>query len=177
MRVEAFEVVQGIVQSSKLRVSCGRDVESLVEFDGDLEAAAFVAVFGARMVHQDAANGLRGDGIEVGAVFPRDALLIDQAKEGFVDEGGALEGVPGTLPAQLLGGDAEEFGVNDGNQLVEGGAVAFAPAQEERCEVVVAVGHGSESIARACDGSQRVIERAQSGGELLCADVAPGGEA
>jgi hypothetical protein len=56
------------------------------------------------VVDEDATHHLGRDAQEMGAVLPDDALLIDEAQVGLVNERGGLERVPRLLPAQEGGG-------------------------------------------------------------------------
>jgi len=55
----------------------------------------------------------------MGAVAKVGLVLSEQTKVGFVDEGGGLEGVIGTLPAQITFGDAAQLAIGDGEKPVE----------------------------------------------------------
>jgi hypothetical protein len=65
------------------------------------------------VVNEDAAHEGGGDGEEVGAGLPVDLLDAGEAEIGFVDEGGGLEGVVGCFAAEVDGGDAAQFGVDE----------------------------------------------------------------
>ena len=71
-----------------------------------------------------------GDAEEVGAVLEVGNVLADEADIGFVNKGGGLEGVAGALAGDVAFGEAAELFIDDGEQRVERGAVAFAPFNE-----------------------------------------------
>jgi len=54
------------------------------------------------------------------AVFPRSDALIFQAQEGFVHEGGALEGVLRPFRPEINLGQAQELVVDGRDHLVQG---------------------------------------------------------
>ena len=66
----------------------------------------------------------------MGAVLPAHAGGVHQAQEGFVDQGGGLQGVPLVFALHVAAGHTAQFGVDQRRQLVEGGAVAAAPGSQ-----------------------------------------------
>ena len=67
----------------------------------------------------------------MGPVLPVRLVGVDQAQPGFMDERGGLQGVAGVFAAQVLAGDAPQFGVDEGRQAFEGLFVASAPGLEQ----------------------------------------------
>ena len=105
------------------RILVGQPVERLVDFQhvdlagsGRAEvqrielveraggrAAALLAEAGLGVVDQDAAHLARGHGEEMRAVLPGHVHL-DQLDEGFVNDGGRLQGVAGPLAFHVAAG-------------------------------------------------------------------------
>lgn len=134
--VELGECGEGVIEGDNLDTFARRDMEAFVKGERFHFSAALFTVFGAGVIDQDAAHDLRGDALEVGAVLPADVALVHQFEEGFMDDAGALEGVAGALAAEVGGGEQVEFGVDQRHELVEGSAVAVAPADEQGAHVV-----------------------------------------
>jgi len=128
--VELGEPFQGGIEGNEFD-RLGLDAGGVViEFDGRA-AVAFGGDLAAGMVDEDAADHLSGDGEEVSAVLPVDIGMADEAEEGFVDDGGAGQGVAVAFAAELAAGDAAEFSVDERGERVERGGVARAPTLEE----------------------------------------------
>jgi len=72
----------------------------------------------AGMIHQDQPHQVGGDGKEVRPVFPILLPLPDQPEVGFVDQGGGLQSMVATFPAQVPGRLPAEFVIDEGDQLV-----------------------------------------------------------
>jgi hypothetical protein len=89
----------------------------------------------ACVVNQYAAHQVRGDPEEVGAVLPLDVVLVDQAQEDFVDEGGGLQRVVVPLAPDVIAGQPPQFFVNQRHQLVEGTPLPVAPPLQNFCDV------------------------------------------
>ena len=67
------------------------------------------------------------------AVLPVNAALIDKAQEGFVNQGGALQGVIGPFTTQKTRGEPAELSLNKRRQFFERLLVPIAPVDEEAC--------------------------------------------
>lgn len=57
--------------------------------------------------------------------------LAGQPEIGFVDECGSLQGVTGPLTSHVAMGDPAQFTVDEGNSLIKGGMIAWAPPREQ----------------------------------------------
>lgn len=101
-----------------------------MEGDGD-GGITFFSVAGADVIDEDAADGLGGDGEEVGAAGEIGVALVDELHVGLVDEGGGLEGVIAGFAGHLAAGDEAHFVVDEGEEAVEGGGIAEAPGVEK----------------------------------------------
>jgi hypothetical protein len=121
-----------VVQADEVQGGLGLDTHGFLEFQFEAAGAALFGPLPAAVVDQDAADHLGGDAEEVGPVLPADLALVDEAEEGFMDDGGALQGVVGSFGAQASTGEAAEFIVDQGHQVFEGMLVAVAPVDEER---------------------------------------------
>ena len=90
-------------------------------------AAAFVAQLAPRVIDEDAAHHLRGDGEEVAAILPVDVALIEQLQVGLVDDGGGLQPVVPPLARELARGQRIELVVDERDQTVERVTAAVTP--------------------------------------------------
>jgi hypothetical protein len=75
------------------------------------------------------------------AILPVD-VLFGEAEVGFVDEGGGLEGVVAALATHVGGGDAVEFGVDEGEQLLGGVWISAVDGPQKLGNVASVVRHG-----------------------------------
>lgn len=139
--VEVFEAEEGFIEEDDVVEFFGGDGEVVVELDALEVAIALQGVVGAGVVDQDAAHDVGGDGDEVLAVVPL-GVFAGEAEVGFVDEGGGLEGVVGALAAHVGGGEAMEFGVDEGKEFLSGVGVAFGHLVEEQRDFAWVRVHG-----------------------------------
>ena len=79
----------------------------------------------------------------MGAVLPDDAVLLEQAEVGLVDEGGGLQGVAATLAAEVTRGAAPQVVVDERHQPLLGTAVALTPEAQEFGDALGRCGHES----------------------------------
>jgi len=105
-----------------------------------------LSVPGTGGINQDAPDGLRGDGQEVGSAFPDGLVLVDQAQIGLVNERGGLEGEVLPLGAEVAFGDGSEFVVEDGQEYVDRPLVTGSDAVEEVGDVLL-LGHATSTLA------------------------------
>jgi len=90
-------------------------------------ASSLVRDPGARVINQDAAHGLCGDGQEMGAVLIGNRLAADQAEIELVDDGVGFKGVVGTFPPKQTGCQLPQLGMDDGEQLVTRVGITISP--------------------------------------------------
>jgi hypothetical protein len=83
------------------------------------------------MVDEDMPHYLGGNGEEVRAVLPLDALLVHESQVSLVYECGSLKGVTGPLSSHVPASEAAQFRVYDRHQFVQRGFVAFAPLNQQ----------------------------------------------
>jgi hypothetical protein len=107
------EAAKGFVEGEDFFGAFVREGETFFEVDALEVTAAHLGFVGAGAVDEDTAHDVGGDTDEVFAILPVD-VLFGEAEVGFVDEGGGLEGVVAALAAHVGGGDAMEFGVDEG---------------------------------------------------------------
>ena len=84
-----------------------------------LGSRAAFGIVAARVVDEDAAHRLSGDGEKMGAVLPVHALVIGQAHIGVVDQGPGLQAVAGSLGINVVVCEAPQLGGHDRRQLSE----------------------------------------------------------
>ncbi len=89
--------------------------------------AAFACAACAGVFDEDVLHGAGGGEEEVAAVLVGGGVLADELDEGFVDEGGGLEGSAcgARGVAEFAGGEASEFGVEEGEEAVCGERVGW----------------------------------------------------
>jgi len=119
--VFGFEFVEELIEEEEGFEVVGGGVCFFVgEFDADLAAASAEGDLGAGVLDEDAAHLAAGEGEEVGGVVHGDLFAEEEADDGFVDEGGGLEGVVVAFVAEEVAGDGAEGGVDEGEEAVEG---------------------------------------------------------
>ena len=106
-------------------------------------APRFSGAARAGVIHQNAADHLRGDAEEMGAVLPPDVVLADQLQIGLVNQGGALQGVARPLLPQVAAGQAAQFVVDQGGEFLQGLPVPVAPVSQQTGDLVLG-GHLTE---------------------------------
>ncbi len=87
------------------------------------------------MIHENLAHQLRRDAIEVGAVFPADGVVIDQAQVGFVYERSRLERVIAALVAEVIARQPPQLVIDDRHQLRGRIGISRPPAVEHARDV------------------------------------------
>ena len=98
-------------------------------------ASALLGEMLAGVVDEDAAHQLGDNSIELRAVLPFDAPLVDEAHIGFVDERRGLQSVAVLLAPHRGDGAPMQLGVDDGQQLIAGGGIAASPGEQELSDV------------------------------------------
>jgi hypothetical protein len=68
---------------------------------------------------------------EVRAALPLDTVLLEEAGEGLVDDGGGFEGVAGALMPEETPSELPEFLVHERHGAIGRLAIAEAPALEQ----------------------------------------------
>ena len=73
---------------------------------------------------------------ELGAIAPFDVGSARQSDEGFVDQGGGLQRVIGTLAAQPSGGQPFQLRIHQRDQFHAGGIVAVLHLFEQQRDLI-----------------------------------------
>lgn len=121
------EAGEGRVEEAEIDIGRGGvERRSGLFDDADRDSAA------AGLIDEDAAHEEGGDSEEVGAAFPLDRGLAEEAEVSFVDEGGGLEGCAGGLVAHVRAGEAVKVVIDEGGEGVPGFGLAEAEAGELR---------------------------------------------
>jgi hypothetical protein len=68
------------------------------------------------MVYQDTAHDLCGDGEKMCAALPVDIVHVNQLQIGFIDKGGSLQRMAGTLDAHITTREAAQFLIHERHQ-------------------------------------------------------------
>jgi hypothetical protein len=97
---------------------------------------------GARVIHENAADQLRGHSKKMGAILPLHAALIDQLHPRFMHECGALQGVSRTFAAQVAIGQPPQLGIHERRELFQRALVTLTPINEQTRHIRLCVGHG-----------------------------------
>src|SRR3989454_6350932 len=108
-------------------------------------AAALCVGMTPCMIDQDAAHQLCGNSEEVRAVFPVNALAIDQPHICLVDQRCRLQRVTGTLAAHVMAGQLAQLAIDQRHQLVERRFVAVTPLNKQLRDFVRVLGHREPS--------------------------------
>jgi len=95
----------------------------------DCTTASFLRLPGSRKVHEDPAHQSGGHSQKVRPILPVYVLCIHQPQVGLVDEGGGLEAVARSFPADAPAGDPLQLLMDKGSQSGERGLVARSPRQ------------------------------------------------
>jgi hypothetical protein len=83
------------------------------------------------MVYQDAAHDLCGYGKKMCAALPVDVWHVDQPQIGFIDRGGSLQRMAGTLDAHIAARKTAQFFIPERHQAIKRLPIALTPADEE----------------------------------------------
>jgi hypothetical protein len=82
------------------------------------------------MIDQDVPNHLRRDAEEMSAALPLHAVLVDEAQEGFVDYGGALQGMIGAFASEIGSCETPQFLIYQRHQLIKSFLIALTPVDQ-----------------------------------------------
>jgi hypothetical protein len=124
-RVDAFELVECELEFEDSHIG-RRHGGEVFERDA-LAAIALLTASSACVIDEDAAHGSRGNREKVLAAFADELRRRTQLQEGFVDEGGGLEGVTGALAVEVRAGDGSELGVEHLGYLIQGRSISPLP--------------------------------------------------
>jgi hypothetical protein len=83
------------------------------------------------MIDQDLAHHLRGNRQKMHPIALIGLFLLDQPGVGFVDQGRGLKRMAGPFAAQMAVSDFTQFGLDQRNQIVQGGLVAVREGVEQ----------------------------------------------
>lgn len=128
--VEGGEFVEGAVEGDHVEVGIDGEGDG-IEIDGNGAIPTLLGIAGAGVIEEDTPHGPGGGAEEVSAVGPSGAGLIDEAEVGFVDEGGAAEGMSAAFLQKEDASDPAEFVIDERDHGFEGFGVAFGPTVEE----------------------------------------------
>jgi hypothetical protein len=171
--VALTEFFHGLVEAQQLFGGFfGRDAG----FHGGEHAAAFDVVLAAGalgldaagVIDQDAAHRAGGGAEEVGLVVPGD-VCADEAHEGFVDEGGGLEGecaAAAGLAGHERASHAAEFVVDEGEEFFGVGVAAGGGLEQcghLRRARVVRVPWGGSLFVQPCTSHGNMIQGVSNG--------------
>ena len=98
------------------------------------------------VVHQDTTHHLGRNGEEVGPVAPAHLILRDHPEVGLVDQSGSLEGVVGTLVAEIAGREAPKPSVDERHQHVQSPLVTATPRYEQARDLDWTLLHSCVSV-------------------------------
>ena len=129
--IDLRERLQRVVERDELRRALVRHGRLAVERDVPVLAAALAGRPLARVVDEDVAHHLRGDGEEVGAVLPVHVLLPDEPQEGLVHQGGGLERMSAPLAVDVAVGEAMKRVLDQRQELAERRFIAVSPLLQQ----------------------------------------------
>ena len=110
-------------------------LERLIHRHTDLPAAAFGALFAARVIYQNVAHDLGGQGEEVRFVLPVNRILTGQLQIGFVDERGGLQGMLRAFGLKLPCGYPPQIVINQRHQFPERLRLSLAVLIEQQADL------------------------------------------
>ena len=84
------------------------------------------------MIHQNAANHLRRDAIEMRTAAPMHIALIHQPEKRLMHQRSALERMLCPLPPQMRTRQTPQFAVYQGHQFFQCALVSVAPVDQKR---------------------------------------------
>jgi hypothetical protein len=122
---------QGIVESDELRRAFFRKNKGLIERKVAFGSAALAGAMSAGIIDQDATHETRGNAEKVIAVFPGEVFLLEEADECLMNEACGLKGVIFSLAAHVIGREASEVRINEGNQFIGRSPVALLELSED----------------------------------------------
>jgi len=89
------------------------------------------------MIDEDLAHDVGSRSQEMRAATVVGLVLFDEAGVSFVDEGGWLEGMARMLVAEIAPGQSLEFGIDEGNEPIEGVLVTVSKTLKEEGDRLV----------------------------------------
>lgn len=118
------ESLQGAIHIEELhgrevRLGFDRNAGVKPSYLPGLVAAALAPSAGTRVIHQHLAHRARCDRQEMRAVMKLKPAIPGELHIDLIDQRGRLQGVTGPFGPQVTGGDAMQFGVQRGDQLIE----------------------------------------------------------
>jgi len=79
------------------------------------------------MIHKNPPHQLCGDAVKLRPILPAGVALVDQFQISLINQGGGLQRVALSFPAQIVPGESPQLAVNQGHQLIERLLVALPP--------------------------------------------------
>jgi hypothetical protein len=104
--IHGGEVLERVVQGHYVYIYFLGKLSRVVERQPVVAPTTFGGTMAPCIVHQDLPHDLSRDREEVGPILPSGNVLPNQAYIGLIHERGALQGVAGTLPLEIVMGNA-----------------------------------------------------------------------
>jgi hypothetical protein len=92
------------------------------------------------VIHKDAPDHLGCDTEKMRPVAPANAVLVNEAEKGLMRERRALQSIRGTFAAEVRSCEPPQFPINEGHQFFKSAMVAFAPVDQQTCNIVARLG-------------------------------------
>ena len=131
LRVEGGQPFKRLVEGDQVNLLSARHAHRLVERESDFRPAALLRPLHPRVVDEDAAHQVGGDGEEVGAALPRHVLRVHQPEVRLVDERRGLERVTGALAPEVARRLEAQLLVDERDEPVERLPVTAPPLLKE----------------------------------------------
>jgi len=132
--------IQGIVNGQDFCGRSGQLNSRFVEFLRRLVAAALLARFATGFVDQDASHGLSRGSKEMRSPVPLLPIGPCQLQPRFMNQGGGLQGLPGSLTGHPGSGEFAKLLVNEREQFIRGLGVALLDGLEDAGDVAHGAG-------------------------------------
>jgi hypothetical protein len=111
--------------------------------------ATLLGTMPASVIEEDAAHHVCRDSQKMGAILPRDPILVDQPEVRFVDERCRLERVLGSFAPHQSGCNPTQIVEDDGCQTISCRSIPFAELDEKPGNVFRPLRHRSPSWENA----------------------------
>lgn len=130
--IDSREFFEGFIESQQIHRTRLDGRLSILEGNQGSAGATLGRAMAARVVDENLAHVLGGDGDKMRAAFPiGPGTLLHEPQKGFVDQSGGLQGVSRTLAAEIRSRQPAQFPIDNGGYLDQSGFVALAPVLQQ----------------------------------------------
>lgn len=148
--VERGEPLERGIEVEDIDVNRLRHGDRVIERDLRQQARSLRGPVRASVIDQDAAHHRGRHTKELCTVAPRDPSLVDEAEIGLVNECRRLQGVAGSLAAEVGGRAAAQLVVDERHEPVARADIARAPGLEELRDPALGRAHATSAVEFWC---------------------------